>query len=381
MARRWLLLLPALAAGVGVLTAVTGASALLVAPVAGLAGLAVAVVLHRRLVTQRARVLRLLEELPPAILLFSSGLSYANQAARSLFDLDATARGGTPEAVLGDVRLAETVTRAQDERRAVELEGARDERVLQARAVPTATGEIALVVTDLTETRRVEAMRRDFVTNASHELKTPVAGLQALSEALSLAVGRDPARAERMIERMQVEAARLARLVRDLLDLSRLEEAATRPHAHVDVSRVVSQQLERLAPLAAERDITLTVDLPEHVDVAVAPEDLRLIVANLLENAVRYNHVSGEVHVTVSDEGQWLTISVADTGIGIPAEEQERIFERFYRVDKGRSREEGGTGLGLSLVRNAAQRYGGIAAVTSAPGKGSTFTVRLPQTA
>ena len=380
MARRWLLLLPALAAGVAVTTAATEASALLVGPVAALAGLAVAIILHRRLDTQRNRVLRLLEELPPAILLFNGGLSYANHAARALFELDATVRGGTPKEVLGDAHLAEAVTRARAQRQEVELEGSRHERILQARAVPTATGEIALVVTDLTETRRVEAMRRDFVTNASHELKTPAAGLQALSEALSLAVERDPDRAKRMIDRMQVEAARLARLVRDLLDLARLEEAATRSHAHVDVTRVVSQQLERLAPLAAERDIAITLDLPDHADVAMAPEDLRLIVANLLENAVRYNHESGRVHVTVRDEGAWLTITVADTGIGIPAEEQERIFERFYRVDKGRSRDEGGTGLGLSLVRNAAQRHGGATAVHSTLGQGSTFTVRLPQT-
>jgi signal transduction histidine kinase len=308
---------------------------------------------------------RVLDDLPLAVMLFARGrLAYANPAATELYP-----------AVAGDV--GEVVTEAAETGLAVEVDLAAAGRDLRARAWPTAPGEVAVVVSDLTETRRVEAMRRAFVTNASHELKTPVAGMQALAESLLLALERDPERARRMVERLRGEAIRLARLVRDLLDLARLEEATAQHARRVDVSAVVRSQVERLARLAERRGITVTVDLAPAVVVAV-PEDVRLIVGNLVDNAVRYGRRDGHVWIRVDRSSGAVTLEVADDGIGIPAAEQDRIFERFYRVDKARSRALGGTGLGLSLVRHATERLGGQVSITSEEGKGSTFTVVLP---
>jgi signal transduction histidine kinase len=279
--------------------------------------------------------------------------------------------------VLGVEALADAVTEARETGRDVEVEVQRAERELVARASVTDQGEVALVVSDLTESKRVEAIRRDFVTNASHELKTPVAGMQALSESLSLAIDRDPDRA--MIGRLHLETELPAQLVRELLDLARLEEAAGPQGRHrVDLSLLVRVQADRLRRLAAERDVDIRTDCPTSASVITLPEDLRLIVSNLLENAVRYNRPGGEVVASVRREGSDVVLEVADTGLGIPDADRDRIFERFYRVDKARSRAAGGTGLGLSIVRHAVHRHGGDITVSSVLGEGSTFRVVLP---
>lgn len=310
---------------------------------------------------------RLLDDLPLAVMLFTDGrLAYANAATRALF-------GDLAERAVADA-VAEVAVAA----RAIEVELTAGGRDLVARASPTAPGEVAVVVSDLTETRRVESMRRAFVTNASHELKTPVAGMQALADALLLAVERDPDRARRMIERLRGEAVRLARLVRELLDLARLEEATTQRARRVDLPPLVSAQVERLGELAERRGIRIGTDLDPAASIVAVPEDVRLIVGNLLENAVRYNRDRGHVQVHVQRCGGEVSLAVADTGIGIPEADRDRVFERFYRVDRARSRAAGGTGLGLSLVRNATERAGGRISLTSEVGVGSTFTVVLP---
>ncbi|MDQ3710453.1 MAG: ATP-binding protein [Actinomycetota bacterium] len=332
------------------------------------------------LVDERARVERLLEAFPTAVLLFTvDGLAYANPTARALFGLT-RAGARSPLQALGVEGLAHAVTEVRETGRTVTVEVTRDERQLLARASLAAEGEVALVVTDLTEARRVETVRRDFVTNASHELKTPVAGMQALAGSLSMAFERHPERARRMIERLQQESSRLAQLVRDLLDLARLEEDTTGGAGmrRVDLGQLVRDQADRLAGLAADVGVTLRCDGVEAARLVGSPGDLRLIVTNLLENAIRYNRPGGKVHVSVRRSGADIVLEVADNGIGIPEADQDRIFERFYRVDKGRSRAAGGTGLGLSIVRHASQRHGGDVGVTSVLGEGSTFRVVLP---
>ncbi len=328
---------------------------------------------------ERAKVLGLLERLSPAILLFDGdGLAYANRSARELFALD-DAPVRTPMQVLGDADLADAVARTRRHGGEVGVATTRGDRTLEARLSRGAGGDVTLVVDDVSESRRLESMRRDFVTNASHELKTPVAGIQALSESLSLALRRDPVRAERMVERLEHEAGRLARLVRDLLDLARLEEAGSdRRRTTVDLPEVVRGQADRVATIAEERGVEVRLDLPEEATVWALPEDVRLVVDNLLENAVRYNRPEGRVDVRVRVDDEAVELLVADTGIGIPEADRDRIFERFYRIDKGRSRAAGGTGLGLSLVRNAVQRLGGRLTLDSELGQGSTFRVRLP---
>src|SRR5690606_20955813 len=252
-------------------------------------------------------------------------------------------------------------------------------RVLRARAAEVAPDEVALVVTDVTDARRLEATRRDVVANASHELKTPVTGIQALADSLAMAMDRDPDRARSMVGRVQHEATRLTRMVRDLLDLTRLEEATAQPaRQRVDLGEVVRGQVARLGRLAEEREVAVDCQVEGAAPVVGIPEDLKMIVANLLANAIQYNRSGGTVTVTAGREGDVVRLVVADTGIGIPEADRDRIFERFYRVDKARSRALGGTGLGLSLVRNAAERHGGRVTVDSVLGVGSTFTVELP---
>ncbi len=390
---RALVVLPLVAlAGAGIGLALAGAAWAALAS-AALVGLLAAVVvpfggggLSRRsalrqrveeLAGERARVERLLDDLPLAVVLFTEGgLAYANPAARAIFP--AGEPGTAPRDLLGGDGLADAVLEAAETGRTVEVDVTLGARDLRARASQTAAGEVALVVSDLTESRRLDAIRRAFVTNASHELKTPVAGIQALADSLTLAVDRDPERARRMLDRLRTEAVRLAQLVRDLLDLARLEEATAQRARRVDVSDVVRSQVERLGGLVEERDVAVGLDLPEGASVIVVPSDLRLIVGNLLENAVLYNRAGGRVDVSVRRDGGAVTMEVTDTGIGIPAADQDRVFERFYRVDKGRSRAAGGTGLGLSLVRHAAERHGGRVTLRSAAGRGSTFTVVLP---
>ena len=327
----------------------------------------------------RAASHRLLEGMPTAILLFSaSRLVYANPVARQLFGLEGIEGDSAPK-VLGDEGLAGAVTESEETGRTTVVEVERAGRELVGRASTTAAGEVVLVVTDLTEAKRVEAVRRDFVTNASHELKTPVASIQALSDSLQLALDRDPVRTRQMVRRLQEEAARLAQLVRELLDLSLLEEGAFGPERQlVDLAELVRTHLDRSARLAAERSVALRCDCAEPAALVSTPAEARLIVSNLIDNAIQYNRPGGEVAVKVRRRGGEVVLEVADTGIGIPEAEQGRVFERFYRVDKARSREAGGTGLGLSIVRNAVQRHGGRISVTSTPGEGSTFRVVLP---
>lgn len=329
---------------------------------------------------ERARIERLLDSLTTAVLLFDGdGLAYTNPAATQMFRTD-VGRSRSPMQVLGHEGLAGAVAEARETGRSVDVEVELAERHLMAHAAATGHQVVAIAVTDVTDARRLEAIRRDFVTNASHELKTPVAGMQALADSLALAIHRDPDRARTMIERLRGEASRLATLVRELLDLARLEEdaAAQAGRQRVDFADVVRAQAERVAALAAERDIVVQLAVPEPAPVVAFPGDLRLIAGNLLENAVRYNRPGGRVDVRLRRTAADVVLEVQDTGIGIAEADRDRIFERFYRVDKARSRAVGGTGLGLSIVRHAADRHGGEVTVTSVLGEGSSFRVVLP---
>ena len=222
-------------------------------------------------------------------------------------------------------------------------------------------------------------MRRDFVTNASHELKTPVAGIQVLAEALDVIFDRDRGRARDLVRRLHDEAERLGRLVHELLDLRRLEEDGVSAHrTPVDLAALIRTVAMRAAATAAKAGVEVRLDLPDRAVVAGVGEDLRLVFANLLDNAIDYNRPGGHVEVALRPgQGQW-TAYVRDTGIGMPRQELDRIFERFYRVDVARSREMGHTGLGLAIVKHAVEQHGGRIAVDSLLGEGTTFTVVLP---
>lgn len=318
------------------------------------------------------------EALPVAALLFGPDghLVRANPAARSWLGIGATRRLTAAQA-LSSADLAAAVDEARALRRPVEVEARVDGRDAAVLAVPVADA-VLVVVTDRSERRRVEAVRRDFVANASHELKTPVAGLQALADALTVTVGRDDERARALASRVADESERLGKLVGDLLDLHRVAEAGPVAVAPVDLAALVRRELARTGEAARAHGVTIDAALPEHAVVAGVEEDLRAVVANLLDNAVGYNRPGGEVSVTLTPGGGGWELVVRDTGIGIARHDLDRVFERFYRVDVARSRRTGGTGLGLSIVRNAVDRHGGTVRVESILGEGSTFTVTLP---
>ncbi|MGH2556357.1 MAG: sensor histidine kinase [Actinomycetota bacterium] len=250
-------------------------------------------------------------------------------------------------------------------------------RTLLASAMPIEGGQTLTVLRDVTQARMIDAVRRDFVANASHELKTPVASIQALAETLVAAASNDPGEVPRFAAQLEREAIRLSRIVSDLLDLSRLEgEAVTRNDVRLD--RLVDEEAGRLQERVEEAQLRLVEDLERPVVVRGSARDLSLLARNLLENAVQYTRPGGTIEVSVRAEDGAGVLSVRDTGVGIPAREQGRIFERFYRVDRARSRETGGTGLGLSIVKHIVENHGGSVEVRSELGQGSTFTVRLP---
>jgi two-component system, OmpR family, sensor histidine kinase SenX3 len=240
-------------------------------------------------------------------------------------------------------------------------------------------GLVLLLVEDQTESRRVEEVRRDFVANTSHELKTPVGALALLAETVEDAAD-DPEAVRRFAGRMRQEAARLTNLVQDMITLSRIQAAEPVPDpVPVDVDAVVAEAIDRCRMKASVRGIEIAASAPRGLSV-LGDEDL-LITAlrNLLENAVAYSPDKTKVHVSTSHAGtDAVEISVADQGIGIPTRDLERIFERFYRVDPARSRATGGTGLGLAIVKHVTSAHGGEVTVLSTEGAGSTFTLRLP---
>jgi len=251
-------------------------------------------------------------------------------------------------------------------------------RTVVVRAAPFAGGALA-VIEDVTERTRLEAMRTDFVANISHELKTPVGALALLAETL---VGEDDTEVVgRLAERMVLESHRVGRIIEDLLELSRIEDGAAPVREVVGVGLLASEALERVRQLSNYRGIRIDVDEPAR-RLAVLGERRQLVsaLANLIENGVKYSDPASTVHVAAALDptGEWVDLVVRDHGIGIPQRDLERIFERFYRVDRARSRDTGGTGLGLAIVRHVATNHGGRVTVQSQEGLGSTFTLRVP---
>ncbi len=235
---------------------------------------------------------------------------------------------------------------------------------------------VLLVVSDVTERHRVESMRREFVADASHELKTPVASVLASAETLRIALARRPEDADRFAAQVESSARQLARIVEDLLDLSRLE-ASEIERVHFDLADVVRDEAGAAAERAAAAGLELTVET-EPVAVEGSPRDVALALRNLFDNAVRYTDPGGEIHVSVRRRDGQALVEVRDSGSGIPTRALSRVFERFYRVDVARSRATGGTGLGLAIVKHVVERHGGEVSVESELGVGSVFRIRLP---
>ena len=259
------------------------------------------------------------------------------------------------------------------------------QRVLRIKASPIwdssgGVGGAILVMEDLTEARGTERMRRDFVANVSHELRTPVANLRAVIEALGSGAMAEEEKARRFLKDLDSESARLARLIEDLLTLSRLESAEFAPlRQPVGLAALLKEVVGDKRLLSERFNVEVALgDSGEEVLVEGDPGLIHTACANLLDNAIKYNRPGGEVIITLKKARGEAEISFRDSGIGIPPEDRERVFERFYRVDRARSRETGGTGLGLSIVRHVAELHGGRVDLKSTEGRGSVFTLTLP---
>jgi two-component system sensor histidine kinase SenX3 len=251
-------------------------------------------------------------------------------------------------------------------------------RDVSVRLAPLGVRHVLVLVDDQTDRKRLDAVRRDFVANVSHELKTPVGALGLLSEAV-LDASEDPEAVRRFAQRMQHESLRLSHLVQELIDLSRLESQDPLKHPQpVAVDDVIAAGIDRSREIATSRGITIEAGGDQGLKVYGSETQLTMAVANLVENAVNYSADGTRVVVNVRQTGELVEITVTDQGIGVPQRALHRIFERFYRVDPARSRMTGGTGLGLSIVKHVAQNHGGEVRVWSAEGSGSTFTLRLP---
>ncbi|MFL6127635.1 MAG: sensor histidine kinase [Mycobacteriales bacterium] len=240
------------------------------------------------------------------------------------------------------------------------------------------SGYVALLLHDITESRRLENVRRDFVANVSHELKTPVGALTLLAEAVQDAAD-DPDAVRRFAGRMQHEGTRLGRLVAELIELSRLQGAEPLPApAEVSVDDLVAEAVDRTRQAADSAGITVMAGGQRRLTVRGSEAQLVTALVNLVDNAVAYSPAGTRVAVGTRRRDGTVEISVSDQGIGIPEADLERVFERFYRSDPARSRATGGTGLGLAIVKHVATNHGGGVSVWSVEGSGSTFTLRLP---
>ena len=328
-----------------------------------------------------ARLAASLSVIPQGVVVFDldGAIAFRNKvAARYLSARHSEALVDEAIRELAEVALAEDGAAAPA--RTVELFGPpRRALVLKAVRLDHRSEDLGalVLIDDITDRRRLEAIRRDFVTNISHELKTPVGALGLLAETMS--AEDDPEVAQRLAGRMMHEAFRVARTIDDLLELSRIEADPDARYEDLPVAALVTEAIDRVAGAATQQGISIEQDAAP-ISLVVAGDRRQLVSAiyNLLDNAVKYSDPGSSVTVGARTDGRSVEVSVSDHGVGIPRRDLERVFERFYRVDRARSRDTGGTGLGLAIVRHIAKNHGGSVRVESTEGTGSTFMLSLP---
>ena len=329
--------------------------------------------------SEAIRLRRALDTLPQAVLV-------TDERGETVF------RNSKAVALIGSRHGDALAAQAVEELLAATAPGAHEERVLELYGPPRRTlvvraesidnGQRALgviaVIEDVSERRRLEDVRRDFVANVSHELKTPMGAVGLLAE--TLLSENEPQVAQRLAHRIYNEAFRISRVIDDLLDLSRIENEESPPREPVLINLVMAEAAERVREAANQLGIEVTLEEPDPPVVVLGDRrQLTSAVYNLLENAVKFSPQKSRVSCIGRTEEEDVVVVVEDHGIGIPSRDLERIFERFYRVDAGRSRSTGGTGLGLAIVWHVAANHRGSVRVESREGEGSTFTLRLPR--
>lgn len=322
-----------------------------------------------------AEIRGLLDTLPMGVVvLFPDGQErFRNTVAMSI----AGARHADVLIEAAAERLLFSALRGLESREQIQLAGP-PQRALEVRAIPLPDGGAIAIIDDVTERWRIDQVRTDFVANVSHELKTPVGAISVLAETIEGET--DDELVLRLTDRMVTEAQRMSRTIDDLLELSRIELGGEMLMADIDMADVAAEAIERVSPIAMRKSVPLLLTAKK--DIAIVSGDFFQLVsalANLVENAVKYSDQTHQVDVRVVTSETTVSVEVEDRGIGIPADSIDRIFERFYRVDRARNRATGGTGLGLSIVRHVATNHGGEVNVRSREGEGSTFILQIPR--
>ena len=339
----------------------------------------------RELTDGKQRLEHILEAMGQGVMVLdrSGRVTLTNTSTRSVLDTERDLTGKTPLEIFRRPELENAVHDALRGGAAKVLEiTAGIGRILQANVapVPSASGGIESVVVvfhDLTEIRRMERMRRDFVANVSHEFKTPLTSIRGYAETLMAGAKDDPQIAADFLKTIERNAHHLEVLVRDLLTLARLEAEVPSTREQVPLRPLIEEQIASRKSALDDQNIAVVIEC-QSIEIHADHSRLATALSNLIDNAIYYNKPGGRITIAAEVQGKTLKLAVTDTGQGIPYEELPRIFERFYRVDKARTRDSGGTGLGLSIVKHAIESQGGSIGVTSRVGSGSTFTIRLP---
>ncbi len=343
----------------------------------------------RQVETGRNQIQGILEGMIEGVVVIgpSEELLLINSAAREILSIEHPVKPGS---LLCEVTRAPEI---QDLIRAVSETGrpqlkeltvyAPVERILRAQAAPYAAESgpgVLLVMHEITDIKRLEQLRREFVANVSHELKTPLAAIRGSVETLLDGALQDPAHNRTFVKAIAEESVRLDRLVDDLLTLAQIESRQELVrHEPILIQTFLDQELQRYLAVAQRAQVTLEWSVnPTSLSFLADRRQLAQAIGNLTDNAIKYNHPEGTVRVQAFRQGTEICFRVDDSGIGIPEVDLPRIFERFYRVDKDRSRETGGTGLGLAIVKHVAESHGGSVQVISRPGSGSCFILRFP---
>lgn len=334
---------------------------------------------------EEARLRTILDSMVEAVFVTDpkGRVTMTNEALDDLISKDV--RGRRAKNVIKSKELKVAIRRARKKNEAadVELESKIDGKLhtfhAQVAPLPGGVG-VVTVLHDVTTLKEADRVRRDFVANASHELRTPLTAIRGFAETLLDGAMDDPEAARRFVDSILRHTLRLQRLAEDLTVLSQAESLQHGyESAPTDVRAVCAESVSSLESYARKKRIDVRLDAPDAPVVAdLSPRALEHVLINLIENGIKYSSAGGEVRVTVRPDEEQVAVDVRDWGPGIPPEVQDRIFERFYRVDEGRSREEGGTGLGLSIARHLVQRMGGTLEVESEPGEGALFRVALP---
>ncbi|RZV42013.1 MAG: PAS domain-containing protein [Acidimicrobiales bacterium] len=323
--------------------------------------------------------------MPDAVLVTDADgrVSFVNQQWRDLFSLAGPVAGVSVSELCRQAALDRMLAVALESRQPQQIELDLKEPVqrnLVLNSAPlTESRGVVIVAQDMTDLLRLTEIRRDFVANVSHELKTPLSAIRGFAETLVEGAKEDPRASEKFLRRILKQCSRLEALLSDLLALSRLEHAESRARAvSIDLAQILDEAVDVVGERLVEKGLALELDIRPVPTVQGDAQSLERLCVNLLDNAVKYNREGGKVLLRLFESGEGVVLEVEDTGIGIPESALDRLFERFYRVDKGRSREEGGTGLGLAIVKHSTRLHRGTVDVESELGRGSLFRVRLP---